>query len=61
MNEQALTRGHKSVLPPIGVPVCDIHPYGVDVLKDPYPFFHALLAKGPFAYVPKYSILMCGG
>ena len=49
MNEQALTHCHKSVLPPIGVPVWDIDPYGVDALTDPYPFFHALLAKGPFA------------
>lgn len=61
MNEHSLVHGHKPIAPPDGVPVWDVDPYGVDVLTDPSPFFDALLAKGPFAYVPEYSILMCGG
>jgi len=61
MNEYSLVHGHKPITPPKGVPVWNIDPYGVDVLTNPYPFFDALLEKGPFAYVPEYSILMCGG
>lgn len=61
MNEDSLIHGHKPISPPTGVPVWDVDPYGVDVLIDPYPFFDALLSKGPFAYIPKYSILICGG
>ncbi|MFQ1701502.1 cytochrome P450 [Loktanella agnita] len=61
MNEQTLIHGHKPVSPPTGVPVWDVDPFSVDVLTDPYPFFEELLSEGPFAHIPKYSILICGG
>lgn len=60
MNHQPLIHGHKPIEPPPGVPVWDVDPYGEALLTDPYPFFEALLDKGPFAYIPQYSMLICG-
>ncbi len=59
--EHALIEGHKAIEPPKGVPVWDIDPYDPAVLSDAWGFFRALHAKGPFAYLPRYSMLVCGG
>lgn len=56
-----LTEGHLTIDPPAGVPAWDIDPYAPDIQTDPIPFFADLRAKGPFAYLPKYSMLICGG
>lgn len=56
-----LTEGHLTIDPPAGVPVWNVDPYAPDIQTDPIPFFADLRAKGPFAYLPKYSMLICGG
>lgn len=56
-----LTEGHKTIDPPSGVPVWDIDPYAPEVQTNPNSFFANLRAKGPFAYLPKYAMLICGG
>lgn len=61
MNIQDLIEGHKPINPPTGVPVWDVDPYNPAILADPYPFFSELHKKGAFAYLPKYSMLVCGG
>lgn len=55
-----LCHGHKAVAPPEGVPVWDVDPYDPAVLCDPAPFFAELRAKGPFAYLSRYKMLICG-
>ncbi len=55
-----MIEGHKFVEPPKDVPVWDIDPYDEDVLANPEPYYSELRSKGPFAYIPKYSILVCG-
>jgi cytochrome P450 len=56
-----LTEGHLTIDPPAGVPVWNVDPYAPDIQTDPIPFFADLRAKGPFAYLPKYTMLICGG
>lgn len=56
-----LTEGHLTIDAPAGVPIWDIDPYAPDVQTNPIPFFTNLRKKGPFAYLPKYSMLVCGG
>ena len=56
-----LTEGHKTIDPPMGAPIWDADPYAPEVQIDPEPFFAELRAKGAFAYLPKYSMLICGG
>ena len=56
-----LTEGHLTIDPPAGVPVWNVDPYAPDIQTDPIPFFADMRAKGPFAYLPKYSMLICGG
>lgn len=51
---------HKKIDPPEGVPTWDVDPYADDILKNPYPYYEELRAKGPFVYIPKYSVLACG-
>lgn len=60
MNNVPMIEGHIVVAPPPGVPVWDIDPYDEEILCHPEPYYAALRAKGPFAYIPKYSILACG-
>lgn len=60
MPGDALIEGHRPIDPPAGVPVLDIDPYADDVLANPAPFYATLRACGPFAYIPKYSVLACG-
>ena len=55
-----IIHGHAKIDPPAGVPVWDIDPYDPSVMMDQAAFSSELLKKGPFAYIPKYSILVCG-
>ena len=55
-----MIEGHKEIDVPAGVPVWDIDPYDPAVLTDPSDYYAELRSKGPFAYIPKYSILACG-
>ncbi|MGB0508072.1 MAG: cytochrome P450, partial [Pikeienuella sp.] len=61
MNELTLIEGHKAIDPPAGVPIWQIDPYDPDVLIDAPAFFRELHDKGDFAYLSKYSMLICGG
>jgi len=56
----AIIEGHKAIEPPEGVPVWDVDPYDPGILSDPVDYYAALRSKGPFAYIPKYSVLACG-
>ena len=55
-----MIEGHKEIGVPEGVPVWDVDPYDRAVLADPWNYYADLRSKGPFAYIPKYSILACG-
>lgn len=52
--------GHVAISPPKGVPVWDVDPYSVEILRDPEPYYAELRAKGPVVYIPKYSVLAVG-
>lgn len=60
MTEIPLIHGHKSIEPPVDVPVWDVDPYDPEILANPWPFYRELLSKGAFAYVPEYRMLVCG-
>ena len=60
MTPQSLVHGHKAIDPPPNVPVWDVDPYDEAILIDERAFFRDLLEKGPFAYLPKYAMLVCG-
>ncbi len=55
-----IIEGHLEIDPPGGVPVWDVDPYDPEILVDPDSYYAELRAKGPFVYIPKYSILACG-
>ncbi len=55
-----IIEGHYEIEVPEGVPVWDVDPYDVDILQDPDEYYAELRSKGPFVYIPKYSILACG-
>ena len=55
-----ILEGHKEIDVPAGVPVWDIDPYDPAVLTNPTDYYGELRSKGPFAYIPRYSILACG-
>ena len=55
-----MIEGHKEIDVPTGVPVWDVDPYDPAVLTDPSGYYAELRSKGPFSYIPKYSILACG-
>ena len=59
MNQDTLIEGHKAIAPPQGVPVLDVDPYSDDNLNN-RTYFKALHEAGPFAYLPKYSVLASG-
>ncbi len=61
MTGEALIHGHKAISPPAGVPVWDVDPYDEAILTDGRAFFRELREQGPFAYLPKYGVLACGG
>lgn len=52
--------GHKAIDVPAGVPVWDVDPYDPAVLTDPLDYYVELRSKGPFAFIPGYSVLACG-
>ena len=56
-----MIEGHKEIEIPIGVPVWDIDPYDPQILINPIDYYAELRSKGPFVYIPKYSVLACGG
>ncbi len=51
---------HYKIDPPFGVEVWDVDPYSIDILKDPSEYYEELTAKGPFVYIPKYSVIATG-
>jgi 4-methoxybenzoate monooxygenase (O-demethylating) len=55
-----LIEGHMAIAPPAGVPVWDVDPYDTAILADPGDYYAQLRARGPFAYIEKYSVLACG-
>lgn len=55
-----MIEGHMEIEPPKGVPVWDVDPYDPAILVNPDSYYSELRSKGPFAYIPKYSILACG-
>ncbi|GAA6190025.1 cytochrome P450 [Litorivita sp. NS0012-18] len=59
MNQETLIEGHKAIAPPESVPVLDIDPYSDDNLTN-RTYFSALHEAGPFAFIPKYSVLASG-
>ena len=56
-----MIEGHKEIEIPFGVPVWDIDPYDPQILINPIDYYAELRSKGPFVYIPKYSVLACGG
>ena len=56
----SMIHGHAAIEAPRGVPAWDVDPYDEAVLTDPAPFCAELRAQGPFAFVPRYGILLCG-
>lgn len=55
-----IVEGHRYIDPPKNVPVWDVDPYDIEILKNPEPYYKELLAKGPFVYIPKYAVLATG-
>jgi len=55
-----LVEGHYPIEAPAGVPEWDVDPFAPEILTDPIDYYTELRAKGPFAYIPKYSMLACG-
>jgi len=55
-----MIEGHRVIEPPQGIPVWDIDPYSETILAEPDSYYSELRRKGPFVYIPKYSILTCG-
>ncbi len=51
-----MIEGHREIDAPDGVPIWDVDLY--DVAS--FPTQPDLRSKGPFAYLPKYSVLACG-
>lgn len=60
METTGLVHGHKPIAPPQGVPSLDVDPYSLSNLTE-RSYFDDLHAKGPFVYLPQYSMLACGG
>ncbi|WP_105385065.1 cytochrome P450 [Neorhizobium alkalisoli] len=42
------------------IPVWDVDPYDVEILKNPVPFYAELRERGAFVYIPRYAMLACG-
>lgn len=55
-----LIEGHRPITPARGIPVWDVDPYDEAILRDPWPYYADLRAKGPVVYIPKYSVLAVG-
>lgn len=55
-----MIEGHIAIEPPEGAQIWDIDPYDEAILRDPHAYYAELIARGPFVYVPKYSMLAVG-
>ena len=55
-----MIEGHKEIEVPAGVPVWDVDPFDTTILTNPVDYYAELRSKGPFVYIPKYSVLACG-
>ena len=55
-----MIEGHKEIDVPAGVPVWDVDPFDTTILTNPLDYYAELRSKGPFVYIPKYSVLACG-
>ena len=55
-----LVHGHLPIAVPKGVLEWDIDPYAADVQVDPSGYFAELRDRGPFSYLTRYSMLVCG-
>jgi len=55
-----MIEGHREIDVPAGVPVWDVDPFDPAILTDPLDYYAELRSKGPFVYIPKYSVLACG-
>ena len=55
-----MIEGHKEIDVPAGVPVWDVDPFDTTILTNPLDYYAELRFKGPFVYIPKYSVLACG-
>lgn len=60
MEPNALIHGHKVIAIPDGVSAWDVDPFDVTNLTE-RSYFAELRARGPFAYIPRYGALACGG
>ena len=60
MRATRMIEGHWEIEAPAGVPTWDVDPYGTAILSDLTEYFKELRSKGPFSYIPKYSMLACG-
>ncbi len=49
-----------AAMPPDGVPVFDIDPFGDDFLTDPYQAHEQMRELGAFVWIPKYDLLATG-
>ncbi len=56
----SLIEGHTRISPARGIPVLDVDPYDVEVLRDPTTYYAQLRALGDVAYIPQYSVLAVG-
>jgi len=52
--------GHLAIDVPDGVQIWDVDPYDTAILSNPTDYYAELRSKGPFVYIPKYSVLACG-
>jgi hypothetical protein len=55
-----LIEGPRPLTPDPAIPVLEVDPYAEATLLDPLPYYAALRAAGPVAYVPKYNVLAVG-
>ena len=55
-----MIEGHMFFEPAVNIPVWDIDPYDPKILANPLPYYTELRERGPFVYIPKYSVLACG-
>ena len=55
-----MIEGHREIDVPAGVPVWDVDPFDPEILTSPTDYYTELRSKGPFVYIPEYSVLACG-
>ena len=57
---RVLAEGHVPVLSPADVPVWDIDPYALEILRAPEAYYSELRARGPLVFIPRYAVLATG-